>query len=254
MHFHRPDNTKKGCEIHHTSGHDLKECKTFLNRKKMPPPIGPAPQEARRGKHHQANPLDDDERMGQINVIFGGSMSIASKIQGKKLEREISLARRIDPGRRMRWSDVDISFWLQDHPDIELSVRNLSFVVKLLIGQHKVAKTLIDNETSLNLIMRKTFIKMDLNLKDLTPVHDTFHGIILGQSSTPVGRIDLEVSYGSGDNKCKEVLMFEVASFNIGYNCILGRLFLLKFMAVIHIVYATLKMHGPKGVITIKAV
>jgi hypothetical protein len=49
------------------------------------------------------------------------------------------------------------------------------------------------------------------------------------------------------------VLTFEVANFNIGYNCILGRPFLLKFMAVIHTAYATLKMHGPKGVITIKA-
>jgi hypothetical protein len=61
------------------------------------------------------------------------------------------------------------------------------------------------------------------------------------------------MSYRTGDNKHKEVLTFEVTSFNIGYNCILGRPFLLKFIAVIHTVYATLKMHGPKGVITIKA-
>jgi hypothetical protein len=61
------------------------------------------------------------------------------------------------------------------------------------------------------------------------------------------------VSHGLGDNKRKEVLMFEVASFDIGYNCILGRSFLLKFMAVIHTAYATLKMPGSKGVITIKA-
>jgi hypothetical protein len=30
--------------------------------------------------------------MGEINVIFRGSMSIASKTQGKKLQCEISLA------------------------------------------------------------------------------------------------------------------------------------------------------------------
>jgi hypothetical protein len=93
--------------------------------------------------------------MGGINVIFEGSMSIASKTQGKKLEREISLAQRIELRRRMRWSDVDISFGPQDHPDIELSVRNLPFVVKLPIGRHKVGKTLIDNRASFNLIMRK---------------------------------------------------------------------------------------------------
>jgi hypothetical protein len=123
------------------------------------PPAAPAPQDASRGEHHRANPPDEDEQMGEINVIFRGSMSIVSKTHGKKLEREISLAQRIKPERRMKWSDVDISFGPQDHPDTELSNQNLCFVVKLLIGRHKVAKTLIDNGASLNLIMRKTFIE-----------------------------------------------------------------------------------------------
>jgi hypothetical protein len=116
--------------------------------------------------------------MEEINVIFGGSMSIASKTQGKKIEWEISLAQRIEPGRMMRWSDMDISFGLHDHLETKLFDRNLSFVVKLPIGRHKVAKTLIDNGASLNLIIQKTFIKMGLNLKDLIPIHDTFHGVI----------------------------------------------------------------------------
>jgi hypothetical protein len=126
------------------------------------------------------------------------------------------LAQCIEPERQMKWSNVDISFGLEDHPEIELSEQNLPFVVKLPMGRHKVAKTLIDNEASVNLIMRKTFIEMGLNLKDLTPVHDTFHGVIPGQSSTPIGCINLEVSYEMGENKRKEMLMFEVASFDIG--------------------------------------
>jgi hypothetical protein len=116
-----------------------------------------------------------------------------------------------------------------------------------------VAKTLIDSGASLNLIMRKTFIEMDLNLSYLTPVHDTFRMIISGQASTHIGRIDLEVSYGTWENKHWEMLTFEVVSFNIGYNCILGRSFLLKFMTIIHIAYTTIKMPGPRGVITLKS-
>jgi hypothetical protein len=139
----------------------------------------------------------------------------------------------------------------EDHPDTELSERNLLLVIKILIGRHKVVKTLIDSGASLNLMMRKTFIEITLNLSDLTPVHDTFHGIILGQSSTPIGRIDLEVSCGTGENKRREMLMFEVASFDIGYNCILMRPIILKLMAVIHTAYATMKMSSPKDVITL---
>jgi hypothetical protein len=80
----------------------------------------------------------------------------------------------------MRWSDIDISFGPQDHPDTELSDRNLPFVVKLPIKWHNMSKTVIDNGASLNLIMRKIFIKMGLNLKVLTPVHNMFHEIIQG--------------------------------------------------------------------------
>jgi hypothetical protein len=38
----------------------------------------------------------------------------------------------------------------------------------------------MNNGTSLNLIMKKIFIEMGLNLADLTPVHETFHGVIPG--------------------------------------------------------------------------
>jgi hypothetical protein len=67
----------------------------------MPPLAAPVAQEPRWGDHRRVGP-DDDEQMGEINVIFRDSMPIASKIQGKKLEREISLAQRIEPRRKMK--------------------------------------------------------------------------------------------------------------------------------------------------------
>jgi hypothetical protein len=191
--------------------------------------------------------------MMEINVIFEGSMSITSKTQGKKLQREISLSQQIELGRWMRWSEDYISFGPEDHLDTELPERNPSFIVKILIGRHNVAKTLIDSGALLNLMMRKTFIEMCLNLSDLILIHDTFHGIISRQSSTTIGCIDVEVSCGIGENKRREMLTFEVASFDIRYNCILGRTFLLKFMAVIYTAYVTIKMPGPRGVITLKS-
>jgi hypothetical protein len=134
----------------------------------MPPPAVPAPQDPHRGEHHREI-SDGDEHMAEINMIFRGSMSITSKMQGKKLQREISLAQHIEPGRRMKWSDDYITFRPEDHPIMELLERNLPLIVKILIRRHKVAKTLIDSGVSLNLIMRRTFIEMGLNLSDLTP-------------------------------------------------------------------------------------
>jgi hypothetical protein len=49
------------------------------------------------------------------------------------------------------------------------------------------------------------------------------------------------------------MLSFEVVNFDIGYNCILRRPFLLKFMAVIYTAYATIKMTRPKCIIVLKS-
>jgi hypothetical protein len=76
----------------------------------------------------------------------------------------------------MRWSEDYITFGPEDHPVTELSERNLPLVVKIPIGRHKVTKTLINNGASLNLIMRKNFIEMGLNLSDLTPCMTRFTG------------------------------------------------------------------------------
>jgi hypothetical protein len=103
-----------------------------LDRKKIPPSPAPVAQEPHRGEHRRVDP-DGDEQMGEINVIFKGSMSIASKTQGKKFEREISLAQCIEPGTNMKWSDMDILFEPKDHLEMELSERILPFMVKLPI-------------------------------------------------------------------------------------------------------------------------
>jgi hypothetical protein len=82
MPFQCPDDVEKWCEIHRTTGHYLEECKTFLNWKKMPPPASPVLQEPCRVDQHQEE-SNGDEQMGDINVIFGASMSLASKTQGR---------------------------------------------------------------------------------------------------------------------------------------------------------------------------
>jgi hypothetical protein len=110
----------------------------------MPPPAASAPQDPRRREHHR-EVSDGDEHMAEINMIFGGSMSITSKTQGKKLQREISLAQQIELGRWMRWANDYITFGPEDHPITELSKRNLPLIIKIPIGRYKVAKTLIDS-------------------------------------------------------------------------------------------------------------
>jgi hypothetical protein len=63
----------------------------------------------------------------------------------------------------------------------------------------------------------------------------------------------MSVTFGTPKNYRIEFLRFEVACFDCGYNAIIGRPGLAKFMAIPHYSYMILKMHGPQGIITMCA-
>jgi hypothetical protein len=90
-------------------------------------------------------------------------------------------------------------------------------------------------------------------LKDLTELDTPFFGIVPTEGEYPLGHIYMPVTFGTPENYRTEFLRFEVASFNCGYNAIIGRPGLAKFMAIPHYSYMILKMPGPQGIITVRA-
>jgi hypothetical protein len=63
----------------------------------------------------------------------------------------------------------------------------------------------------------------------------------------------MPVTFGTLENYRTEFLRFEVASFDCGYNAIIGMPGLAKFMAISHYSYMILKMPGPQGIIIMRA-
>ena len=66
-----------------------------------------------------------------------------------------------------------------------------------------------------------------------------------------MGMITLSVFFGTPSNFRKEKITFEVVDFPSAYHALLGRPAYAKFMVVPSYVYLKLKMHGPRGVITV---
>ncbi|XP_020148411.1 uncharacterized protein [Aegilops tauschii subsp. strangulata] len=93
--------------------------------------------------------------------------------------------------------------------------------------------------------------KLGLEAKDLEPTRTIFHGIVPGLSSSSIGRIRLDVLFGTSDHFRREPLWFEVVDLSSMYHALLGRTALAKFMAVPHYVYLKMKLPGSKGLITI---
>jgi hypothetical protein len=60
------------------------------------------------------------------------------------------------------------------------------------------------------------------------------------------------VTFGTPEYYRTEFLRFDVAYFDCGYNTIIGRPGLAKFMAIPHYPYMILKMSGPQGIVTVR--
>ena len=63
-----------------------------------------------------------------------------------------------------------------------------------------------------------------------------------------MGKIWVDVLFGSKDNHRIESLEFEVVDLESPYHALLGRLALAKFMATTHMAYLKMKMPGPPSV------
>ena len=109
----------------------------------------------------------------------------------------------------------------------------------------------MDGGIGINIIFTRTLDDMLIQNNALKPSGTTFHGIVPGKAVYPMGRISLEVVFGSSTNFRKETLDFEVVDWKSQYHAILGRPAFARFMAVPHYAYLKLKMPGPHGVITV---
>ncbi|XP_010236549.1 uncharacterized protein LOC104584108 [Brachypodium distachyon] len=112
-------------------------------------------------------------------------------------------------------------------------------------------KVFVDGGSGLNLIYADTLRGMNHSVTKLPATDTTFHGIIPGKAATPLGRISLDVVFGSPDNFRRERLDFEVVDWPSQYHVVLSQVALTRFKAVPRHAYLKLKMPGPNGVITV---
>ena len=110
---------------------------------------------------------------------------------------------------------------------------------------------LIDGGSCINIMYRETMTKLGIEARQLEPSWTVFHGIVPGHYCSPIGRIRLDVLFGSSSHFRREPIWFEMVDLASPYHALLGRPAMAKFMAVPHYAYLKLKMPGPKGLITI---
>src|SRR4051812_33741015 len=93
--------------------------------------------------------------------------------------------------------------------------------------------------------------KLGITPNMLQQTRTTFHGIVPGLSCEPIGKVRVDVLFGTRENCRAENLEFEVLDLESCYYTLLGRPAFAKFMRSCHISYLIMKMPGPQGVITV---
>jgi hypothetical protein len=119
-------------------------------------------------------------------------------------------------------------------------------VLQAQVGGYDIGRVFMDAGSGINLIYARTLRVMCISLSSLKPTDCSFHGIVPGAANYPLGRIELNVCFGSSSNNRREKLEFEVMDWPSQYHAILGRPTFAKFMAVPHYTYLTLKSQDPK--------
>jgi hypothetical protein len=122
-----------------------------------------------------------------------------------------------------------------------------------MIRESRVKKVLVDGGSSINATFPQTLQALGVAIEDLTELDTPFFGIVPTEGENPLGHIYLSVTFGTLENYRTKFLRFEVACFDCGYNTIIGRPGLAKFMAIPHYPYMILKMPGLQGIITVCA-
>jgi hypothetical protein len=152
-----------------------------------------------------------------------------------------------------RWSEYTITFsradqWLNfDHPG------KYPLLVDPVIQESRGKESTSGRGKQHQRYLPPDAPGLGVALKDLTESDTPFFGIVPTEGEYPLGHIYMPVTFGTLENYRTEFLRFEVVSFDCGYNAIIGKPGLAKFMAIPHYSYMILKMPGPQGIITVHA-
>jgi hypothetical protein len=243
------------CRIHYAyldgkgvSNYQMKDCRTFL---RLQSAMGSS-QGGWQGEKHisQGYQVQRLARHLESKVYISAMIQLVpkSKKERKRISRQVNLAISSPPATTeyLRWSDQPVKFSRADHPRKVPRPGHSPTVLKAQIGGYDIGRVFMDAGSGINLIYAITLKAMCISLSSLKPTDCSFHGIVPGVVNYPLGRIELDVCFGSSSNYRREKLEFEVMDWPSQYPAFA------KFMAVPHYAYLTLKIPGPKGTITVQ--
>ena len=125
----------------------------------------------------------------------------------RRLNQEVNAMAPAVP-QYMDWADEPITWSKDDHPDNMPTPGGYALVLDLTIKSDmlsiRFSRYLIDGGSIINILYKDTLDKLGIREAELLPSDTVFHGIMPGHSHSPMGKIRLDVIFGSKSNYRRE--------------------------------------------------
>ena len=142
-----------------------------------------------------------------------------------------------------------------DHQDYSRSIRNVGWTALILdpiIDGLQFTQVLMDGGSDINLLYQDSIRRMGIDPTKIRHSNTSFKGVTPGPYAKCTGSVLLKVVFGSPDKFRREKLIFHIAPFKSSHQALLGREAFARFNAIPHYASLTLKMPGPRGIISLK--
>ncbi|KAI4972082.1 hypothetical protein ZWY2020_003007 [Hordeum vulgare] len=194
------------CKIHsgaQPSGHTLRQC-SFMRRLSQgddlpaPPraraaPRAPAPRPAPAPPpppHDDGHLHDDYPHQDGAFVVFTSEGDDKHNLRQRR--REVNATVPPVP-QYMHWSHKPITCSRVDHPTVMPNPGSYALVLDPTFTSKRLtcrfSRVLVDGRSSINILYLNTLLKLGLKETDVLPTSTVFHGIVPGQSCSPIGKI-----------------------------------------------------------------
>ena len=121
-----------------------------------------------------------------------------------------------------------------------------------IIDGLQFTQVLMDGGSDINLLYQDTIHRMGIDPTKIRHSNTSFKGVTPGLYAKCKGSVLLKVVFGSPDNFRREKLIFHISPFKSGHQALLGCEAFAHFYAIPHYASLTLKMPGPRGIISLK--
>nr|GEW06815.1 reverse transcriptase domain-containing protein [Tanacetum cinerariifolium] len=230
----RLGNINQYCDYHQEKGHYTNDCiqlrkqlEMALESRKVNHLVKDVRQKGRRPHDREA-----PQPTKVINVI-----SVNSVKDKKRKGREITKP----------WMNILISF-----PAISLEdVSEEPLIVEAKVEGYLVRRVYVDEGSSVEVIFKHCFENLDSRIKAKLKETQTDLVGFTGEISKPLGKIELEVCFGSGGMCRRTSMKFIVVQAPSPYNIILGRPGLKTLRDILSTIHSMMKFPTPKGVATL---